>query len=325
MPPRGSDARRLVPLEGGKVDGHPERGLAELAFRQWGVVNRTQLLEIGLTSRQIDGRVERGALHRIHRGVYAVGHPRLSRDGLLLAAVFGAGRGAVVSHRDAAGLYGIRPANHRDVELTLPRPRRPLTGVRLHRAALPPSEVTEIHGIPVTTLARTLVDLAGTVPEDHLRRALHEAERVHRNDVREIERIMERTRTRNGTGHATLRAALADARAYGPRRTRSDLEEIFYGLTERFGIPRPGMNVVVHGCEVDAWWAEERIAVEIDGWQSHGTRKAFQRDREKGNHLALHGIVLLRFTYRDVMRRPERVAREVVAALSRGRGAAVSG
>lgn len=223
-----------------------------------------------------------------------------------------------MSHRDAAGLYGIRPANHRLIDVTAEQKRRAPAGTTLHRALLPPSEVTTIHGIPVTTLARTLVDLAGTVPEDHLRRALHEAERVHRNDVREIERIMERTRTRNGTGHAALRAALADARAHGPRRTRSDLEEIFYGLTERFGIPRPRMNVVVRGCEVDAWWAAEQIAVEIDSWQSHGTRKAFQRDREKGNHLALHGILLLRFTHRDITRHPDRVAREVAAALSRG-------
>jgi predicted transcriptional regulator of viral defense system len=221
MPPRGSDARRLSPLPGRKLDGLPERAIAELAFRQFGVVRREQLLGLGLTSKQIDGRVERGTLHRVHRGVYAVGHRRLSRNGSLLAAVFGAGRGAVVSHRDAAGLYGIRPANHRQIDLTLPRSRSPLTGTNLHRAALPPSEVTRLQGIPVTTLARTLVDLAGTVPDDHLRRALHEAERVHRNDVREIERIMERTRTRNGRGHAALRAALDDARAHGPRLTRS--------------------------------------------------------------------------------------------------------
>lgn len=227
----------------------------------------------------------------------------------------------MVSHRDAAGLYGVRPANHRDIDVTLPRSRTPLAGVCLHRAALPPHDVTRMDGIPVTTLARTLVDLADVVPPHQLRRALHEAERVHRNDVREIERIMERTRTRPGGGHAPLRAALADARAHGVRRTRSDLEEIFYGLTERFGIPRPRMNRIVHDCEVDVWWPAERVAVEVDGWQSHGTRQAFQRDREKGNQLALHGILLLRFTHRDVTRQPERVAREVAAALARRRPA----
>jgi hypothetical protein len=115
--------------------------------------------------------------------------------------------------------------------------------------------------MPVTTLARTLVDLADVVPQDHLRAAMHQAERVHRNDVRELERVLDRTRTRNGRGGAVLGAALADARRHGVRITRSDLEEAFYGLTERFGVPRPRMNVTIHGCEVDAWWPRERVAV----------------------------------------------------------------
>ena len=302
-------------------------GLAELANRQFGVVHRKQLLAAGLSTKQIEGRLRTGRLHLVHRGVYAVGHRRLSRDGLLLAAVFGAGPGAVVSHRDAAGLYGIRPANHRLIDVTTDAKRRAPEGTTLHRAALPPHEVTQKDAIPVTTLARTLVDLADVVPPHQLRRALHEAERVHRNDVREIERIMERTRTRPGGAHATLRAALDDARAHGVRRTRSELEEIFYGLTVRFGIPRPRMNRIVHDCEVDVWWPAARVAVEVDGWQSHGTRRAFQRDREKGNHLALHGILLLRFTHHDVTQQPERVAREVAAALASRRpaGGAVGG
>ena len=275
---------------------------------------------MGLSPKQIEGRLRTGHLQRIHWGVYAVGHRRLSRNGLLLAAVFASGRGAVVSHRDAAGLHGIRPANHRDIDITVDAKRRAPEGTKLHRAALPPEEVTELAGIPATTLARTLVDLADVVPPDHLRRALHEAERIHRNDVREIERIMARTRTRNGTGHAVLRAALADGRAHGLTILRSELEGAFLALCERAGLPRPRTNAIVAGVEVDAWWPAARVAVEADGWQSHGTRRAFQRDREKGNRLALHGVVLLRFTHHDVTRRPERVAGEVAAALA-GRAA----
>ncbi|MBB4662776.1 hypothetical protein [Conexibacter arvalis] len=268
-----------------------------------------------MTAQQIKVRLRSGRLHLVHRGVYAVGHRRLSRDGRLLAAVFAAGRGAVVSHRDAAGMHGIRPANHRLIDLTVDAKRRAPNGARLHRAALPREETTEIGGIPVTTLARTLVDLADVVPPDHLRRALHEAERLRRNDVREIERVLERTRNRPGGGHAAIRAALADARAHRLTVLRSELEGAFLTTVERAGLPRPLTNVVVHGCEVDAWWPDAQVAVEADGWQSHGTRKAFQRDREKGNRLALHGILLLRFTHHDVTRRPDR---ELAAALGRG-------
>jgi very-short-patch-repair endonuclease len=305
-----------------KVDGHPDEALAALAFRQFGVVGRPQLVAAGLTAKQIEVRLRRGTLIRLHRGVYAVGHRRLGRDGILLAAVFAAGRGAVVSHRDAAGLHGIRPARHRTIDVTVDRARQAIEGVRLHRAALPPDEVTAIRGVPVTTLARTVVDLAGVLAPDHLRRALHEAERLHRVDVREIERALARTRTRNGAGHAAMRAALEDVRAHGVEIVRSDLELAFAGLARRFGLPRPRTNVWVHGREVDAWWPAQRVAVEADGWESHGTRRAFQRDREKGNHLALHGVTLLRFTHRDVAERPERVAREVAEALARVTGPA---
>lgn len=264
-------------------------------------------------------RLGRGTLHRLHRGVYAVGHRRLGRDGVLLAAVFAVGRGAALSHRDAAGLYAIRPANHRGIDVTVDAKRAAPEGVRLHRAALPSDEVTAIRGVPVTTLARTLVDLAGVLAPDHLRRALHEAERLHRVDVREIERALTRTRTRNGRGHAAMRAALDDVRAHGVEIVRSELELDFLDLARRHGLPRPRTNVIVHACEVDAWWSAQRVAVEADGWESHGTRRAFQRDREKGNRLALHGVLLLRFTHRDVHERPARVAAEVAAAL-RGRG-----
>lgn len=322
MPPLGSDARRLLVAQRPKLDAHPDEALAELAFRQSGVVARWQLAAIGVTAAMVKARIASGHLIRLHRGVYAVGHRRLGRDGILLAAVFAAGRGAVVSHRDAAGLYAIRPANHRGIDVTVDAKRTAPEGVRLHRAALPPDEVTTVRGIPVTTLARTLVDLAGVLAPDHLRRALHEAERLHRVDVREIERALARTRTRNGGGHAAMRAALKDVRAHGVEIVRSDLELAFASLARRFGLPRPRTNVWVHGREVDAWWPAQRVAVEADGWESHGTRRAFQHDREKGNHLALHGVTLLRFTHRDVAERPERVAREVAEALARATGPA---
>lgn len=262
-------------------------------------------------------RLERGQLVRLHRGVYAVGHRRLRPSGTALAAVFAVGRGAVLSHRDAAGLHCIRPANHRETDVTAAAKRAPIDGIRIHRATLLRRDVTWIDGLPVTTLARTLVDLAATLPRDHLAKALYEAERSRRLDVRAIEETLERTRGRNGPGHAAMRHALVDLRAHGVQLTRSELEIFFAGLVRDHGLPRPATNVHVHGREVDAWWAEAGTAVEVDGWQDHGTRRGFQRDREKSNWLALHGVTLLRFTHRDVTSRPAAVAAQVAAALAR--------
>src|SRR5437868_10364999 len=118
MPRRGSDARSSGPQDQ-QTTAHPDGRLAELAFRQFGVVARWQLTTVGLSPTMVRDRLGRGTLHRLHRGVYAVGHCRIGRDGTLLAAVFAAGRGAAVSHRDAAGLYAIRPANHRGIDVTV--------------------------------------------------------------------------------------------------------------------------------------------------------------------------------------------------------------
>lgn len=261
-------------------------------------------------------RVASGHLVRIHRGVYAVGHRRLRREGVYLAAVLGAGGGAVLSHRDAAGLHSLRSASHRLVDVTVAKQRRPLDGVRIHRAALPPEDVTEVEGLPVTTVARTLVDLAGAVPADSLRKALNEAERAGTFDLRAIERVLERTRGRNGRGHAAMRAALEDLRAHDVEETRSRMEDRFRALVAAHGLPRPRTNVWVRGREVDAWWPAAGVAVELDSWQWHRTRRSFQGDREKGNALALHGVALLRFTWRDVTERPAQVAAQVAAALA---------
>ncbi|MDW5596231.1 type IV toxin-antitoxin system AbiEi family antitoxin domain-containing protein [Conexibacter stalactiti] len=294
----------------------PDAALRDLADRQHGVVSRRQITAAGLTPAMIRTRLERGSLIRIHRGVYAVGHRRLRPQGTSLAALLAVGRGAVLSHRDAAGLHQLRPANHRDSEVTIDAKRAPIDGIRIHRAILPPDEVTRIDGLPVTTVARTLVDLACVVPKDHLAKAVQQAERLRSFDGRAVERALARTRNRHGTGHAALTALLAELRGIETQLTRSTLEIRFLALVDRYGLPRPRTNLHVHGREVDAWWPRARLAVEADGWRDHGTRVVFQRDREKGNWLALRGITLLRFTHDDVMRRPERVAAQLAEALA---------
>jgi len=316
MPARRTEPRSIAGLRDQQSTAHPDVALAELAERQSGVVVRRQLGAIGLTPTMVRDRLARGHLIRLNPGVYAVGHRRLNLRGIRVAALFAAGRGAVLSHRDAAGLHGIRPANHRDTDVTVDAKRATPAGVRLHRAALPPAEVTRVEGLPVTTVERTLVDLAAVVAPDHLAKALHEAERHRLLDVPSLEAVLARTRGRNGAGHARLRAALDELRAHGLRLTRSQLEIAFAALVRDHGLPRPRLNVHLDGREVDAWWPRAGVAVELDSWRDHGTRRAFQRDREKGNLLTLRGVRLLRFTHRDVIERPAHVAALLRAALA---------
>lgn len=157
---------------------HGDLLLARLADRQHGVVARRQLGAIGLSPTMVRHRLERGQLVILHRGVYAVGHRRLGPRGHAVAALFAAGPGAVLSHRNAATLHNLRPGGHRDVDVTVERQRRGRPGICIHRAGLPADEVTQIDRLPVTTLARTLVDIAGTLPRDHVEKALHEADRT---------------------------------------------------------------------------------------------------------------------------------------------------
>jgi very-short-patch-repair endonuclease len=290
-------------------------GLTELANRQFGVVARWQLPAIGVTPGMVRARLARGSLTRLHRGVYAVGHRRLLPQGRTLAAVLAVGPGAVASHRDAAWLHGLRPGNHRRRDVaTTRRGTASTAAIAVHRTAvLTPDDVTTVAGIPVTSVARTLVDLASVVAADHLASALSEAERLRAIDLRELEAAIARTRTRAGAGHARLRAVLEEHRARGVEIDRSKLERRFAALAQQAGLPRPRLNHWIDGMEVDAVWPRERIAVELDSWEFHRHRRAFQHDREKGNALTAAGWTVLRFTHHDVAHRPA----EVAAQLSR--------
>ncbi len=293
--------------------------LVELANSQWGVVARRQLEAIGLTPTMVRDRIARGHLTRLHRGVYVVGHRQLRPQAHTSAAVLAVGPGAVASHRDAAWLHGLRPGNHRRADVTTPR-RGAASSDRIvvHRTTvLHADDVTEVDGIPVTTVARTLVDLAGIVPVDHLAKALSEAERTLLLDVHALETAMERTRHRAGPGHARLRTVLADHAAHGVEHDRSKLERLFAALVRDAGLPRPRLNHWIEEVEVDAVWPQERVAVELDSWQFHRHRRAFQRDREKANVLTAAGWTVLRFTYRDVTERPRDVAAQLAPLVAR--------
>ncbi len=315
--PRQSDHHTDGKVAGAPGPAHSDRVIAALAAAQYGVVSRRQLLDAGITRPMVERRLTSRHLVPLHRGVYAVGHARLTRDGHWLAAVLAAGPGAVLSHREAAALHGLRPSDRPTIDVTVAARRR-VRGLQVHRVErLDAADLTVVAGIPATTVARTLVDLADVVPPRALRKALEEAERSHRLDVRAIEAALGRARGRNGTTHEQIRSALAELAAIGATTTRSELEDRFLALLDVRGVRRPTANGWTERMEVDACWPRERVVVELDGWADHRTRDAFQRDRIRSNDLQAAGWTVLRFTHADVVQRPDDTAERVRRALAR--------
>jgi predicted transcriptional regulator of viral defense system len=293
-----------------------DRSIAALAARQYGLVTRAQLRTLGLSDTAVSKRAAAGRLHRVHRGVYAVGHRVLPARGAWMAATLACGDGAVLSHAAAAALWELRPSDGAVVDVTVPSAgarRRP--GLRIHRdPRLAADEVAHRHGVPVTRVERTLLDLATTLPPRGLQRALDEAAVSGRLDLTLLDAVI----ARHGGHHraAKLRAAL-DAHRPGTTLTRSALEERFLALCHRHDLPRPTVNAGVAGLEVDFLFAPARLVVETDGWRFHGTRTAFERDRRRDATLTLRGYRVLRFTHRQLEHEPAAVAATVAAALQR--------
>ena len=284
-----------------------DRGLARLATRQHGVVAMWQLRELGCGRGAVERRVALGRLHRVHRGVYAVGHRKLDWRGVLMAAVLACGPGAVLSHRSAARLWGIRPDSRGAVDVTIigtGRRRRP--GIDVHSVrALAPGDITVIDGIPVTTLPKTLLDLAAVAPRDHTARAIQEAERKRIFDRRALERLLQRSPGHRG--RRPLRSILTDAVAIEPA-TREELEWRFQQLIHQAQLPRPLINTLVQGFEVDAYWPDKKLDRRIcDGYETHRTRQAFESDRERDTLLLLAGYRVVRITWRQLTREPEAI------------------
>jgi hypothetical protein len=293
-----------------------DRRIGALAGTQGGVVARGQLLALGVTVRQIERRLQAGRLHRLHRGVYAVGHRVVSAEGRWYAAVFAAGTGAVLSHASAAAAWELRTQRGGRIDVTVgPGGRDRRDGLRLHRAlSVPPDETTTRSGIPITTPARTVLDLAGTGLDGRpLEAVLDRAERLRLLDFAELQQLLARYPGRPGT--PSLQATLSHYTA-GTVVTRSELEERFLALCDRFGLPRPNVNTVVEGEEVDFLWADCALIVEVDGYAWHRSPSAFTSDRERDVQLVLAGYRVLRFTWAQVTSRPNYVARAVRRARS---------
>lgn len=291
------------------------RALA-LAGAQHGVLSRAQLLAAGLSDREVEGRVARGALRIVHRGVYAVsGHP-ITREGRWLAAVLACREGAL-SHWDAAQLWKILPARTSSyIHVTVaPGTRgRQRPGIRVHRAPIE-AETTRHKAIPVTTPARTLFDLAALLPPRRLERALDEAKYLHLLPPGALEDTLVRNARR--TGAPALRAVLALHKP-GTTRTRTYLEESFLLMCREHGLPQPLVNSLQAGLEVDFCWPEHRLAVETDGGAAHNRPTAVERDYEREAILRDADWRVRRFSYRQVTERPGWVAASVGRELAAG-------
>jgi hypothetical protein len=243
--------------------------IAALAGSQYGVVAHAQLVEAGLTRREIGARLQAGRLHPLHRGVYAVGHRVLKVEGRWMAAVLAAGEGAVLSHRPAAALWDLCPVPHGAIHVTIPgdsgRERR--AGLKIHRSiTLTPTETAVHRGIPVTTATRTIIDLARTTKGRRLEALIDRADFhgfIHFAELRKA-------------NPASIKAVLEN---YRPAPTKSELEEALVRLCDDHDIPRPEINARIEGYTVDAVWRDLALAVEVDGYRYH--RAAQVRDRPR--------------------------------------------
>jgi very-short-patch-repair endonuclease len=263
------------------------------------VISRSQLRALGAAKDAIRRWVAEERLYRLHRGVYAVGHEALTPRSHYIAAVYACGPGSLLSHRAAGALQGLLDATA-VIEVTAQRGCKPKPGIAVHRTRrVHPDDRSQVDGIPTTSVARTLVDLADVLNERQLTRAVRQAELLKVLDLRAIEATLERLPGRKGR-HRLRRVLVAYQPE--PHLLRSRAERRVKALCTRYGLPKPQFNVSVAGYEVDAYWPEARLALEFDGAETHQTRFAFHEDRRRDRALAAEGIQTLRVTWPDVGR-----------------------
>jgi very-short-patch-repair endonuclease len=285
----------------GRESAPVDSQIAAVAKEQHGIVTARQLGEAGLATSAISKRLRKGRLHRLHQGVYALGHVGLSEEARWMAAVLACGPDAVLSHGAAAVLWGLLRPLDGPIDVTVPthNGRKRRRGIRIHRCEAlgaplrphgtgkrPTQLVTVRDRIPVTTVARTLLDIRATLAPYLVRRAIREAEFL-------------------GLGIGEIKTD----------RTRSDLERYFLRLCRRYGLPRPEVNVLIDGVTVDFLWRAQRLVVETDTYATHGGTVAFEDDHERDLRLRNLGYAVHRFTEQQLASKPQAVVEDVVSAL----------
>jgi very-short-patch-repair endonuclease len=307
-------------MAGKKRTGSVAHAIAALAERQHGVVSRGQLRELGLSDSAITDWVTSGHLLSLFRGTFAVGHRAIGRRGWMLAAVLACPAGTVLSHGSAAELIGLWDKQLAYIEVIPPDwSGRKIDGIRWHRVLMPTgAEVAVLDGIPCTSATRTLVDMAGRSGWGSLRRLVEQAAILRLLDVEEVDRILAQGRRR---GAPRLRAILAPWRSTAERRplVRSRLESRLLPRLIEEGLPAPRCNVKLRAegrvFEVDLLWDEQRLVIETDGEETHGTRVAFQRDRRRDQILTAAGYRTARVTWRQVVDEPNAVVDRIARML----------
>jgi hypothetical protein len=289
-----------------------------LAERQYGVVSIRQLeRKLGYSRKAVQRDVASGRLHPLYRGVYAVGHRLVPDHGRCLAAVLACGRDALLSHRSAAWLWGITRYGPAPLHVTSPIPRKPRPPIRLHHSRILTADDRAFEDrVPVTALPRTLLDCAAELPLSPLRRMLERSEERRLFDLGPIEDLLQRSGRHGGRRRLCHAIALYQPVPF----TRSGFETLFFEALLRAGLPRPATNFFEAGFELDVYWPEQRFAVELDSYATHGTNAAFERDHLRDEDLVLAGIESIRVTDVRFHREPKAVLQRVATLLARRRG-----
>jgi len=292
--------------------------IAELAGRQHGVVARRQLLALGLGREAVEVRIRSGRLHRLHSGVYAVGHKVLPPEARWMAAVLFCGPAAALSHRSATMLWRLRGHSSRAIDVTSGSKSRSRNGIRRHYAVLPSDEVTVERGIAVTTVPRTLLDFAAVASVDEVEHALRESEYLRLYDRLSLPDLLDRYPRRHGA--RVVRECLA-RRAEAPSgRVKSRLEEKFLPFLRRHELPLPQLNAWISleqaSYEVDCLWPTTKTIVELDGYAGHGTRGAFREDRARDRRLRVAGYGVTRIAWAQLDDEPDEIAADLRVLLS---------
>jgi very-short-patch-repair endonuclease len=303
-------------------DPGDDRRIAALMARQHGVVGRRQLTKLGLAEWKIEHRLRIGRLHRLHRGVYSLTAPvNLGIRGHWMAAVLACGSGAVLSFVAAAAHWDLRRSAATLIDVTVPKEGRTgMRGVRVHSSrTLAPSHCTVRGGIPVTTVARTLIDCADVLDRRAVERMLDQAEALRLFDLAAIRAVIAANPGRAGAAVAGRVVAGYDI---GAALTESELEDEFLRLCDRHGIPRPETQVRIGQDRVDFVWREQRLVVEVDGWRWHGGRRARDEDHRRDIRLQRVGLRVVRFSYERIFREAGAVASDLIGLLSAAPSAA---
>lgn len=291
--------------------------VAELARAQHGIVGRGQLLGLGIDSDAVKRRVRAGRLHPIYPGVYAVGHTAITKRGRWMAAVLASGEGAVLSHASAVGLWGIWGSGAGEAHVTVPRKTRSQRSIRRHFFVLPDDERTVLAGIPTTSAARAVLDLAADKGAAAAESALREMEYLRIYGPVSLPALLERYPRHKGT--PIVRVCLERLADDPGGRIRSDLEEAFLPFLDSHQIPRPRLNAWISidddRFQIDCLWPDAKLIGELDGFKSHGTKRAFRKDRRRDRRLGARGYHVVRITEDQILAEPREVAADLLALI----------